>query len=104
LANGVQFGDKEKFMADFNPFILSNLEKINSFFDAISTQPENSIPTALYSEDDKYIFMSIVVKNLLINFEKLENVALKDPRTSDPQKAAELKRQLEETKTILSSE
>jgi hypothetical protein len=44
LANLVEFGQKEPYMAAINPFVTSNIPNMRSFFDKISTPPRGNWP------------------------------------------------------------
>ena len=39
LANLVEFGDKEPFMKDVNPFILANIDRMKGYIDAVAVAP-----------------------------------------------------------------
>jgi len=44
LANLVEFGQKEPYMAAINPFVLGNIPNMRSFLDKISTPPRGNWP------------------------------------------------------------
>lgn len=103
LANGVEFGGKEQFMVEFNPFVTNNAHRITEFLDRLSTPPSDYEPTpAHYTDEELAKYMSVVVKNLTTNFAKVENLSMKDPRvTADEKKAQEVRAQLDTLKALL---
>ncbi len=103
LVNGVEFGGKEQFMVEFNPFIINNATRITDFLNNLATAPSNFIPTPpSYTEEELAKVLSVVVKNMTTNFTKMENLALKDPRVAtDPAKMKEVQGQLDMLKTML---
>ena len=82
LVNGVEFGGKEQFMVDFNPFIINNARRITEFLNRLSQPPCDIPPSAQCAQEELVKSVSVVVKNLMSNFDKVEAVVLKEPRVS----------------------
>eukprot|EP00026_Physarum_polycephalum_P010230 Phypoly_transcript_10386.p1 GENE.Phypoly_transcript_10386~~Phypoly_transcript_10386.p1 ORF type:complete len:291 (+),score=65.41 Phypoly_transcript_10386:369-1241(+) len=82
LVNGVEFGGKEQFMVEFNPFIVNNAPRITEFLDRLSQPPCDLPPTEQCAQEELVKSMSVVVKNLMSNFDKVETIVLKEPRVS----------------------
>lgn len=101
LVNGVEFGGKEQFMVEFNPFIVINATRITEFLDRLSSPPPFDMVPAKYTEEDLLRSMSVVVKNLTTNFQKVETL-VKDPRVClDMAKTSEVLKHLDELKKLL---
>lgn len=84
LANGVEFGTKEVYMAKLNEFIQLNLPKIKVFFDNVSTIPAGSsknLPQARIPA--KITEVSIIKAHRLIHMSRAEIGAIMTPAGRD---------------------
>eukprot|EP00026_Physarum_polycephalum_P001752 Phypoly_transcript_01754.p1 GENE.Phypoly_transcript_01754~~Phypoly_transcript_01754.p1 ORF type:complete len:1009 (+),score=124.58 Phypoly_transcript_01754:82-3108(+) len=70
LANGQEFGGKEAFMKPVNPFVLENFQKLETFYDQLTSVDENVITdlSGLVTEEvvaaDLHSLHSLINKNI----------------------------------------
>ena len=79
LANGIEFGGKEKHMIQINELVTQNLEKVRQYFDTISMVPENAArsPIIPMPKDVRQRALACVFQTMLSNRDTLD-AALKN--------------------------
>jgi len=72
LANGVQFGSKEQYMANMNEFIVNNRERVDEFLDKLTEVPDHYDPKPLSTEESCHKYELPELNRILI--ENLEAI------------------------------